>query len=91
MEHVKKCLSYKKLFTKLKTLVLLSKYLFSLVSFVEDKTENFQILKYMLQIQCKCHWLLRGWSAQYYKRTKLYNALLVLEPYMMKQKDLSQQ
>jgi len=84
MGHVKKCVSCRKLFNKLNTIVLPSKYLFSLVALVKD------ILKYMLQIQCKYHWLLPGWCAQYYKRTKSYNTLLICKPYVMKQKDLSQ-
>ena len=90
MGHVKKCLSCRKLFNKSKTLVLPSKYLFSLVSLVENKIENFHILKYMLQIQCKYHWLLPGGCAQNYKRTKLYNTLLIFKTYAMKQNDLSQ-
>jgi len=89
MDNIKKCLSCRKLFNKFKTLVLPHKYLFSLVPLV-DKTENFHILKCMLQIQCKHHWLLPGWCAQYYKRTKLYNTLLIFKPYVMKQKDLTQ-
>lgn len=79
MGNVKKSLSCRKLFNKFKTLVLPCMYLFSLASLVEDKAANFHILKYMLQIQSKHQWLLPGSCAQYYKRTKLYNALLIFK------------